>query len=44
MFRRCGLAHLETLSSLQFLELGDTKVTEEGVKKLRKVLPKVEVR
>jgi len=39
-----GLAHLETLTKLQFLELSDTKVTDEGVKKLRKLLPKQEGR
>jgi hypothetical protein len=39
-----GLKELAGLQSLQTLELGGTKVTETGVKQLKKALPKCEIR
>jgi hypothetical protein len=38
-----GLEHLKCLTRLQMLDLIDTKVTDTGVDKLRKELPKTEI-
>ncbi len=34
-----GLEHLKGLTNLELLVLGDTQVTDEGIKKLREALP-----
>ena len=39
-----GLEHLEKLSELRDLDLGDSPVTPEAVAKLRQALPKCEIR
>lgn len=39
-----GLHHLESLKKLEMLIIGETKVTEEGVARLREVLPNCDIR
>jgi hypothetical protein len=34
-----GLAHLKTLTALESLELGQTRVTDHGIAQLQKQLP-----
>jgi hypothetical protein len=38
-----GLVHLQGVSGLKVLGLGDTKTTDEGVAALEKALPKVKI-
>ena len=38
-----GLLHVEALKHLQSLDIQHTKVTDEGVKKLKKALPKCDI-
>ena len=38
-----GLEHLQSLTSLQRLDLRNTQVTDEGVKKLQAALPNCEI-
>ena len=38
-----GLEHLKGLSELQSLDIHNTKVTDEGVKKLRQALPNCDI-
>ena len=39
-----GLSHLRGLPKLQSLDLRETQVTDDGVKALRQVLPRLQVR
>jgi len=37
------LAHLRNMTKLQTLEIGDTKITNAGIKGLKKALPTLNV-
>jgi len=38
-----GLEHLKTLTSLERITLGETKVTEAGVARLKQALPRLQI-